>query len=144
MKLKIDTHYECLGTYGERYVPGGYHEPLEPDKQLEIISKIKDITGIFTSYPPKFLPQDPEKLLKKLADYGLEVSNVISIPLWDNKTWKHGAYSTSEIDVRNKAISLFKECIDFAKVVKAHSVLLWPAHDGFDYPFQANYYKAYS
>ena len=104
MKLRIDTHYECLGIYNERYVPGGYQDPLELDKQLEMISKIKGITGIFTSYPPKLLPSDPEKLVKKLSNYNLAVSNVFSIPLWDNKIWKHGAYSTNEKNIRNKAI----------------------------------------
>jgi xylose isomerase len=143
MKLKIDTHYECLGICNERYVPGGYHDPLQLDNQLEIISKIKDITGIFISYPPKQLPADPEKLVKKLSNYNLIISNVLSIPLWDNKIWKHGAYSTNEKKIRSKAIELFKESIDFAKEVKAHSVLLWPAHDGFDYPFQVDYYNSW-
>ncbi len=32
-----------------------------------------------------------------------------------------------------------KETIDFGKAVKADSVLIWPAHDGFDYPFQTDY-----
>jgi xylose isomerase len=34
---------------------------------------------------------------------------------------------------------LVKESIDFGKEIGADSVLLWPAHDGFDYPFQTDY-----
>ena len=30
-----------------------------------------------------------------------------------------------------------------AKEIKADSVLLWPAHDGLDYPFQTNYYDGW-
>ena len=36
MKLKVDAHLWCLGTYSERYVPGGYFEPFTVDEQLEI------------------------------------------------------------------------------------------------------------
>lgn len=32
-----------------------------------------------------------------------------------------------------------QEGIDLCREVKADSVLLWPAHDGLDYPFQSNY-----
>ena len=29
MKLKIDAHLWCLGSYAERYVPGGYFDDME-------------------------------------------------------------------------------------------------------------------
>jgi len=31
----------------ERYVPGGYFEELSVDQQLEIMSKIEGLTGLF-------------------------------------------------------------------------------------------------
>jgi len=51
MKLNVDAHLWCLGTYGERYVPGGYFEEMTTDQQLEIMSKIEGLTGLFTFYP---------------------------------------------------------------------------------------------
>ena len=53
---------------------------------------------------------------------------------------------TSYNKYRNRfkeSVTVFKEAIDFAKAVKADSVLLWPAHDGLDYPFQVNYYDGW-
>jgi len=138
MKLNVDAHLWCLGTYAERYVPGGYYEEMDVEDQLEIMSKIEGLTGLFTFYPLPPLPQDPDKLVKKLANYNLKVSN-IAMEVWGDRKWKYGSFSTTEENVRREAVKLFKEGIDFAREVKADSVLLWPAHDGFDYPFQADY-----
>ena len=138
MKLNVDAHLWCLGTYAERYVPGGYFDPIELDDQLEIMSKIKGLTGLFIFFPTPPMPTDPDKLVKKLSDNNLKVSN-LAVEGWSDKKWKHGAFSTNEANIRKEAVKLFKEGIDFSKEIKADTVLLWPAHDGFDYPFQCNY-----
>ncbi len=142
MKLNVDAHLWCLGTYGERYVPGGYFEEMTVDQQLEIMSKIEGLTGLFTFYPVAPLPEDPDKLVKKLADFGLKVSN-LAVECWSDRKWKNGAFATNEENIRKDAVKLFKEAIDFAREIKAESVLLWPAHDGLDYPFQTNYYDGW-
>jgi len=142
MKLNIDAHLWCLGTYAERYVPGGYFEEMSVDQQLEIMSKIKGLTGLFTFYPLAPLPNDPDKLVKKIGNYGLKVSNV-AIECFGDKRWKHGSFCTNDAKIRKEAIKLSEEAIDFAKAVNADSVLLWPAHVGYDYVFQVNYIEGW-
>jgi xylose isomerase len=138
MKLNVDAHLWCLGTYNERYVPGGYFEPMSVDEQLETMSKIEGLTGLFTFFPTPPLPEDPDKLVKKVENYGLKVSN-IAVECWGDRKWKHGSFCTSDAAIRKESVKLFKEAIDFAKAVNAGSVMLWPAHDGYDYVFQINY-----
>ncbi len=138
MKLNVDAHLWCLGTYAERYVPGGYYEDMSLEKKLEIFSKIKGLTGIVVFYPTDPMPADPDKLLKLVSNYGLKVS-VVEPEIWADRKWKNGAFSTNEKNIRKEAIKMMKEGIDLSKALKADSVLLWPAHDGFDYPFQSNY-----
>ena len=138
MKLNVDAHLWCLGTYGERYVPGGYFEPMTLEQQLEVMSKIEGLSGLFVFYPAPPLPTDPDKLVKKLAGYNLKVSN-LAVECWSDRKWKHGGFSTSEANIRRDMVKLFKEAMAFSKQIKAESVLLWPAHDGMDYPFQTNY-----
>ncbi|MEW5815212.1 MAG: TIM barrel protein [Spirochaetota bacterium] len=138
MKLNVDAHLWCLGTYAERYVPGGYFDPLTVDEQLKIMSGIEGLDGLFVFYPFAPLPKDPVKLVTKLKDYGLKVSN-LCVENWSDRMWKHGAFSSNEKKIRQECIRLFKEGIDAAKEIKADSILLWPAHDGFDYPFQVDY-----
>jgi len=142
MKMNVSAHVFCLGTYPERYVPDGFFEEMSIDKMLEVFSKIEGLDGVFEMYPPTLMPKDPVKLLKKLGDHGLKVGDVF-VEGWGSRKWKNGAYSTNETQVRKDAIKMFKEGMDFAKEVRAQSVLLWPAHDGFDYPFQVNYYDGW-
>ncbi|MCL4416317.1 MAG: sugar phosphate isomerase/epimerase [Actinobacteria bacterium] len=142
MKLNVDAHLWCLGTYAERYVPGGYFDELTVDKQLEIMSKIKGLTGLFTFYPVASLPNDPDKLVKKIANYGLKVSNM-AVECFGDRRWKHGSFCTNDPKIRKEAIKLFKDAVDFGKAAGAESVLLWPAHDGYDYVFQVNYVEGW-
>lgn len=142
MKLNVDAHLWCLGTYAERYVPGGYFDEMTVDQQLEIMSKIKGLTGLFIFYPVAPLPDDPGKLVKKLQNYGLKVSS-LAVECWSDRKWKYGTFCTNDAKIRKEAIKLFKDAVDFAKAVKADSVLLWPAHDGYDYVFQVNYIEGW-
>jgi xylose isomerase len=88
------------------------------------------------------LPQDPVNCTKLLKEYGLKVSYML-VTNWLDPQYKHGAFSNTNSATLKNSIKLCKEGIDFAKTVNADSVLLWPAHDGFDYPFQVNYYDAW-
>jgi xylose isomerase len=138
MTLKLDSHIWCLGTYAERYVPGGYFDPLTLDQQLEIMSRIEGLTGLFVFYPAHPMPSDPDALVRKLAGFNLKVSNLM-VDCWGDRKWKHGGFATTDKRIRKETVKLFKDAIDFSRAIKAESVLLWPAHDGFDYPFQCDY-----
>ena len=138
MELKVDAHLWCLGTYAERYVPGGYFEDMSLEEKLEIFSKIEGLTGLVIFYPADPLPSDPDKLLKLIGNYGLTAS-VMEPEVWSDRKWRDGAFSTTDVKIRKEAVKRLKESIDFGKELKTDSVLLWPAHDGFDYPFQSDY-----
>ncbi|HEB32950.1 MAG TPA: sugar phosphate isomerase/epimerase [Spirochaetes bacterium] len=143
MKHQVSAHVFCLGNYAERYVPGGYFDDFSIDEMLEIFSKTEGLEGVFQMYPPALMPKDPVKIRKKVEDHNLKVSEVF-IESWSDRKWKNGAYSTTEKNVRKEAIKIFKDGMDFAEELNAYSVLCWPAHDGFDYPFQANYYDGWN
>jgi len=142
MKLNVDAHLWCLGTYAERYVPGGYFDEMTVEQQLDAMSTKKGITGLFTFYPVAPLPNDPDKLVKKIGDYGLKVSNM-AVECFGDRKWKHGSFCSNDAKIRKEAVKIFKEAIDFGRAVKAGSVLLWPAHDGYDYVFQVNYIEGW-
>ncbi len=138
MELKVDAHLWCLGSYPERYVPGGYYDDMKLEEKLEIFQKTKGIDGIVVFVPTDPLPSNPDKLIKLLKNYDLKVSS-IEPENWSDRKWKHGAFSTNEAKIRKETIKIMKEGIDLCKALNADSVLLWPAHDGFDYVFQSNY-----
>jgi xylose isomerase len=144
MKLNVDTGLYCLGVHRDRWIPiTGYNEDMETDKKLEIIGNVDIIEGLITTYPPDpALPSDPDKYKKKLANFNLKPS-YIEVVSWEDKFWKNGAFTSEDSKVRKAAVKLYKEAIDYAKALGLDTVQIWPAHDGYDYPFQANYGAAW-
>ena len=65
--LNINSHLGCIGTFAERYVPGGYFDSIEFEDALKIMSDIEYLDGIDVWYPGHPLIDQPDKLKKKLA-----------------------------------------------------------------------------
>lgn len=136
-KLNLDCHLFCLGTFNERYVPDGYFEPMEVDKALEVIGQT-EITGFMRTWPTGPFPDDPETFKRMLDKHGL-IPSTILIDNFGDRRFKHGGFSTNEKMVKRETIDMAKSGIDFAKACGCESILIWPAHDGMDYPFMADY-----
>jgi len=143
MKLKIDAHLWCLGSYAERYVPGGYYQDMGLEEKLEIFANTQGLDGLVVFLPTDPLPSDPGKIASLLRDYNLKVST-IEPEIWTDRKWKDGAFSTTDANIRKEAAKIMKDGIDLCKELKADSVLLWFAHDGYDYPFSTDYTKGWN
>jgi xylose isomerase len=141
--LKISAGLWILDVFAERYVPGGYWDPMRLEEQLQIMSEIKGLDGLGVIYPPSPLPGDPDDLVKMLSNYHLKAADV-TVDNYAHRKWRHGAFATNEREIRRENIRLCKECVDFAARIPGTTVTLWPAHDGFDYPFQAGYEEEWS
>ena len=137
MEFNLDCHLFCFGTFAERYVPGGYYDNVDVKKAFETIASTS-VKGFMNTWRPGLLPEDPEKNKRFLAEYGL-IPSLVLIDNFGDRYFKHGAFSTSQKDVEKESIKLAKEGIDFGKALGVQSVLLWPAHDGMDYPFSVEY-----
>jgi len=140
--FRISAGLWILDTFGERYVPGGYHEAMDFDSQLEIMSGIPGLDGLGVLYPTAPFPSDPVKLVEKLAAHNLKLGD-ITVENYVNRKWRHGPFVTAEKSIREENIRLCKEAVDFVAAIPGTTLTLWPAHDGFDYPFQANYHEAW-
>ena len=142
LKLNINCHYGCFGSFSERYVPGGYDSLYDFEKMLQDMAEIDGLEGLAVWYPGHPYIGDPAKLKKILSGYGLRVSD-IGPDIWSDPKFRYGSISSSDKNIRREAIEITKRNIDLAVELDAYSLLLWPAHDGFDYVFQTNYSKAW-
>jgi xylose isomerase len=142
MKMNLMADAVVFDSNAERYVPGGYHEFIPLEKRFETMSKTPGLSGMGITWPTDPLPSDPDKLVKFFADYNLKPGDC-SINDYDNKKWRHGPLVTTEKNIRTEHLKLCKEAIDFASQIPGLKVMIWPGHDGFDYPFQTNYSVAW-
>jgi sugar phosphate isomerase/epimerase len=138
MKMRLMADAVVFDPYAERYVPSGYHGLMDIEERFEIMSKIKGLHGMGITWPLDPLPRDPDKLLKLFSNYNLKPGD-LSVINYDDKKWRHGALVTTEKNIREENIKLCKDAIDFASNFPGTKVMVWPAHDGFDYSFQTNY-----
>jgi len=143
MKMRLMADAVVFDTYAERYVPSGYHGPFGLEKSFEAMSKIGGLHGMGITWPTEPLPGDPDKLVKMFEDYGLKPGDC-SVINYDDRKWRHGALVTTEKNIRKENIKLCKEAVDFASQIPRTKVMVWPGHDGFDYPFQTDYSVAWN
>jgi xylose isomerase len=106
------------------------------------MSGIESLEGLAVWYPGHPYIEEPAKLIKVLSNYGLRVAD-IGPDIWSDPKFRYGSISSPDKKIRKEAIEITKRNIDLAVELNAYSVLLWPAHDGSDYVFQADYNSAW-
>jgi xylose isomerase len=142
LKLNINCHYGCFGSFPERYVPGGYDKLYDFEEMLQVMEEIDGLEGLAVWYPGHPYIEEPAKLKNILSNHGIRVSDT-GPDIWSDAKFRYGSISSPDKNIRKEAIEITKKNIDLAVELNAYSVLLWPAHDGFDYVFQSDYSSAW-
>ncbi len=142
LKLNINCHYGCFGSFPERYVPGGYDKLYDFEKMLQVMEEIDGLEGLAVWYPGHPYIEEPAELKNILSNHGIRVSDT-GPDIWSDAKFRYGSISSPDKNIRKEAIEITKRNIDLAVELNAYSVLLWPAHDGFDYVFQSDYSSAW-
>ncbi len=142
LQAKIMADAVVFDTYAERYVPSGYHGEIGLEERFKIMSEIDGLQGQGITWPSDPLPSDPRECVKLFEKYGLSPGD-LSVINYDDRKWKHGALCTNEKNIRQENIGLCREAVDYAAEIPGTNVMIWPAHDGFDYPFQVDYMEGW-
>jgi xylose isomerase len=139
-KYKIGSGLTPYSSCVDRFVPSGYSDALPFERQLEEAAKVRGLRGVAFDYPYQF--KDPVRLRKQIDNVGLEMWTV-ELGLYPDRKWKLGTFTSPDPNIRRDAIKMCKDGLDAAAELKAVDVLLWPGQDGYDYPFQVDYVKAW-
>ena len=138
--IKLASNLAPFSRLCDRFVPDGYCEGYEFNKQLEMLSGIEGISGVDLAWPCSF--QDGAALKKSLANHGLELATV-DTDIYTEARFKNGSLSNHDPKIRRVAIERVKGTIDAALEAGAPDINLWLGHDGFDYLFQGHYQDAW-
>jgi sugar phosphate isomerase/epimerase len=136
--MKIEAGVAAFSPCGDRFVPEGYRIGCGMREQLGQLAQIEGVTGV-----PILLPvagyEDPMKLKSLMSEYDLVVGTVCP-DIYAKAYWKNGSLACRDAAVRREAARAIKESIDFCREVGGADVLLWFAHDGYDYTFEDDYH----
>lgn len=123
----------------------GLKHPSKSISAVELIktaSKVKGLNALEVNYPEHFTSNTVSELESALQESKLKVTGIQL--RWPAPKFSNGGFSNPDKSIRQDAIKLVFEAINIAKQLKTDHVLLWPAHDGYEYPLQMNYVESWA
>jgi xylose isomerase len=119
---------------------GGVAHPTNKTPTLdlvEIAGSVAGLTALEVNYPEHFVDTTPAKLSSAIRDAHL-VNTGIQVR-WPASQFSEGGFTHPSAQVRADAVQTAKEAVDVCREMGSDHVILWPAHDGYEYPFQMDY-----
>jgi len=139
MKKKYSIILGNLGNTRDRFC-GGYKENPSTTQMLEKASKISDVEGIELVGTWDISPQNKNDIKKAFSDLNLKCVSIIP-DLFTDKIYSRGSLSSTNPDVRQKAIDYTKEISEIAIEMDCEILNVWTGQDGYDYMLCADYEK---
>ncbi len=119
---------------------GGVAHPAVKTPTLELVEVaggVEGLTALEVNYPEHFLDTTASELSAAIKDAGL-VNTGIQVR-WPASRFSDGAFTHQSAQVRADAVQIAKEAVNMCREMGSDHVVLWPAHDGYEYPFQLDY-----
>jgi xylose isomerase len=119
---------------------GGVAHPPKKTPTLELVEvagTVAGLTALEVNYPEHFVDTTPAELSSAIKDAQL-VNTGVQVR-WPASRFSDGAFTHSSAQVRAEAVRAAKEAVDVCREMGSDHVILWPAHDGYEYPFQLDY-----
>lgn len=120
----------------DRFVVKGYREGIATySGMIDEFAKIEGITGV-----PTFTVagKELEEFEARLKKHGM-LTGTICPDTYLTAEQKCGTVTSRDPSIRRKYIQLIKDAMDCCARLDGYNVLLWFAHDGYDYPFEDAY-----
>jgi len=140
MDIKIGSGLVPFSNVVDRFLPGGYRDGMPLEDAIARAGEIDGLDAIGLDYPMQF--EDPVKMQAILDRYGVRLC-VLEMGIYGERRWKMGSLASTDRAIRRQAIELLKRGMDVAAAMGVYEILLWPGQDGYEYPFQADYRRAW-
>ncbi len=128
-----------FGAIRDRF--SDYHEPRPIAEKLRRARSIPGVEGVEVIFPDEV--RTAEDVRADLESLGLEVA-AVNVNLKGPRIFQHGALSSPDAGVREQAIELLCRGKELARDLGTPRITCAPLADGYDYPLQINYGRAWS
>jgi xylose isomerase len=138
-QIHFSTRLNSFGIgKGKKYPDGS----LSTVDLIKIAATVKGLTALEVNYPEHFVSTKPAEVKQALADAKLEIKGIQL--RWPAPKFANGAFTNPDAAIRKDSIDLVKEAMVVARELGTDHILLWPAHDGYEYPLQMDYMLAWN
>ena len=136
--MKIKASRSAFSSCNDRFMKN-YKQDVPLEKQLEILQSIEHVNAIPVTYERGV---DPVARRAMMDSFGIAPGTVV-LNTYSEARIAGGTLSNRDPAIRAEFTQKAKEAMDFCKAVGGVDVMLWLAHDGFDYPFEDDYNTRY-
>lgn len=117
-----------------------FEENMTTYDLINRMGHVKGLTHIELNYPEHFVNQDKQAIKNCIEKNQLKISG---IGLRYDKKFINGEFTNPIKNLRNKAIRLTFDAVEICRFLEGNIVTLCFGYDGYDYPFQQDYFQAY-
>jgi xylose isomerase len=136
--MRYATRLNSLKSRPELFFDDG---PIGTLDLLRRAGEIEGLSALSINYPEHFGSVSPREILSYLEDADLSVDSLnIRFP---EDRFGAGGFTNPSAQVRADAIDLTRRAVDVCAELGGDHVIVWPAYDGFDYPFQDSYQRMF-
>ncbi len=140
--LKFSANINTFNACADRYVLEGYGERQNTDELIKAAQQVEDLTGVELVGKWHVNDDNVEQIHRQVQDAGFEVT-CVTPDIWASGKWGWGSFTSNDEKVRKAAIHEVKKSMEWAKQLKCEVIDLWFGQDGYDYPLQADFPRAW-
>jgi sugar phosphate isomerase/epimerase len=140
--IKFASGLHVFGSTADRYVLSGYKKEVPLKDMIKTAATVPDLQAVELVETWHINKDNADEVLADLEKAGLKLSMLIP-DLWASGKWGMGSFAAKEEKVRRDAVETTKRAMDMAAQVGCNIVDVWLGQDGYDYPFQVDYIKAW-
>lgn len=132
--MKISLISSFLGQTKDRF--SYYNSPLSNEEKVAFIEKIPGVNGIELVHHYEFNDVAETKAL--LEKYNIQVA-AVNANVKAEPEFVNGGLTSPDPEVRQRAVQMIKNAMDFAEELGADKVTVCPLSDGYEFSLQHDY-----
>lgn len=140
--LKFSANINTFNACADRYVLDGYGERLNTDELIKAAQQVDDLTGVELVGKWHVNDDNVEQIHRQVKDAGFEVT-CVTPDIWASGKWGWGSFTSNDEKVRKAAVHEVKKSMEWARQLNCEVIDLWFGQDGYDYPLQADFPRAW-
>lgn len=128
-----------FGNRADRFLLG-YGEDRTLAQLFEAAARVEGLSGVEIVGTWHITPRNVNEIRNLLEKHNLKLVSIIP-DHFASQIYSKGAFTAKDPKVRARAIADTKEMMDIAAELGCDLINIWNGQDGYDYPFQADYFE---
>ena len=139
-EIKFSAALAAFGNPSDRFISG--YKENRPLSELFALAAEAGLSAIDFVYGWDLTKNNANEIKEYLEKYNMKCCAVLP-NIFGVKPFERGAISSRDSKVIAKVKQEIREVIDTTKAIGGNLIDIWPGQDGFDYPFEDDYFRAW-